>query len=57
MRRRDLITLVSGVAAGWPFAAHAQQIMLTIGILSSLTQTDSVHVDAADRISLDNGSL
>jgi putative ABC transport system substrate-binding protein len=44
-----LITLVGGVAAGWPFAVHAQQMMLTIGILSSLTQTDSVHVDAAFR--------
>jgi putative tryptophan/tyrosine transport system substrate-binding protein len=50
MRRRAFISLLGG-AAVWPLAARAQQqpAIPVIGYLSSLTQADSVHFDAAFR--------
>jgi putative tryptophan/tyrosine transport system substrate-binding protein len=49
VNRRDFITLLGGAAA-WPLAAAAQQpAMPVIGYISSLTQADSVHFDAAFR--------
>ena len=50
MRRRDFITLISGVAAGWPFAARAQQSgMPIVGFLSSRSPGESADLVAAFR--------
>jgi putative tryptophan/tyrosine transport system substrate-binding protein len=42
MRRREFITVVSGVAVCWPLVARAQQpvSMRRVGVLSSLAETD-----------------
>jgi ABC-type uncharacterized transport system substrate-binding protein len=50
MKRREFITLIGGAAATWPLVVKAQQQpMPVIGYLSSLTQADSMHFDAAFR--------
>jgi putative tryptophan/tyrosine transport system substrate-binding protein len=50
MKRRAFITLLGGAAVTWPLAVNAQQpTMPVIGYISSLTQADSVHFDAAFR--------
>jgi len=50
MRRRNFITLVSGVAAGLPFAARAEQhAMPIVGYLSTRSLDDSANIVAAFR--------
>lgn len=55
MRRRELITLLGGLAASsifWPPSVHAQQTMPVIGVLSSASSRDYVPMLAAFRKAL-----
>jgi len=43
MQRRDFITLLGGITAGWPLTSRAQQVerMRRIGVLMPSTADDS----------------
>ena len=48
MKRREILTLIGGAVAGWPFAARGQQpAMPVIGYLSARSRDDTSHLIAA----------
>ena len=58
LRRRELITLVGGVALGWPVAARGQrQATPVIGFMSSRSREDSTHLVEAFRRGLREGGF
>jgi putative tryptophan/tyrosine transport system substrate-binding protein len=58
MRRRDFLGVLSGVAAAWPFTAHAQpQAMPMIGCLGAGFAVPSAHLIAAFRQSLNEAGF
>src|SRR5262245_52060239 len=55
MRRREFITLLGGVTAAWPLAAHAQQsAMPVVGLLRSTPAAPFAHLIEALRRGLDD---
>ena len=49
MKRREFITLLSGAAAAWPFAARAQSSIPVVGFLRSSWLANSTHLVTAFR--------
>ena len=49
MKRRDFLAWIGAAAASLPFAAHAQQQSVTIGLLHSGSEDDQVNLTAATR--------
>jgi putative ABC transport system substrate-binding protein len=49
MRRREIMLVLGGVAASLPFAGHAQQQAVVIGLLHSGSADDQVNLVAATR--------
>jgi|SRR5271166_4973659 len=57
MRRREFITLLSGAAAAWPFAARAQQPSSLVGVLHSGSHTTFAPFMIAFRRGLQEGGF
>ena len=57
MRRREFITLLGGVAAGWPSAARAQQAAPMVGFVSGASSERSVPLGAAFRKGLNESGI